>query len=75
MTLATRLSELITAIAADIKALATAISGKQATLVSGQNIKTINGDSILGTGNIAISGGSSGVSAGKAIAMSIVFGG
>ena len=27
---------------------------KQATLVSGQNIKTINGDSILGSGNIEV---------------------
>ncbi len=36
------------------------INGKQATLVSGTNIKTINGTSILGSGNISISGGSSG---------------
>ena len=35
---------------------------KQNTLVSGQNIKTINNQSILGSGNITISGGSSGVS-------------
>ena len=35
---------------------------KQDTLVSGQNIKTINNQSILGQGNITISGGSSGVS-------------
>lgn len=33
------------------------ISGKQDTLVSGTNIKTINGVSILGSGNIAIEGG------------------
>ena len=32
---------------------------KQDTLVSGTNIKTINSTSILGSGNIAISGGSS----------------
>ena len=38
----------------------TALAGKQATLVSGTNIKTINNESILGSGNIAISGGSSG---------------
>ena len=31
------------------------LDGKQATLVSGTNIKTINGDSILGAGNIAVS--------------------
>ena len=33
----------------------TALDGKQATLVSGTNIKTINSTSILGSGNIAIS--------------------
>lgn len=31
------------------------LDGKQATLVSGTNIKTINGDSILGAGNITVS--------------------
>lgn len=36
----------------------TALSGKQDTLVSGTNIKTINNESILGSGNITISGGS-----------------
>lgn len=34
------------------------ISGKQDNLVSGTNIKTINSQSILGSGNIVISGGS-----------------
>ena len=34
------------------------ISGKQDTLVSGTNIKTINGQSILGSGDIVITGGS-----------------
>lgn len=33
------------------------ISGKQDKLVSGSNIKTINGQSILGSGNITIEGG------------------
>lgn len=37
-----------------------AISIKQDTLVSGTNIKTINGNSILGSGNISIQGGSGG---------------
>lgn len=37
----------------------TELAQKQDTLVSGTNIKTINGTSILGSGNIAISGGSS----------------
>ena len=34
-----------------------ATSGKQDTLVSGTNIKTINNESILGSGNITIQGG------------------
>lgn len=36
------------------------ISGKQDKLVSGTNIKTINGTSILGSGDIVISGGGGG---------------
>ena len=36
------------------------LSSKQDTLVSGTNIKTINGQSILGEGNIEIQGGSGG---------------
>lgn len=36
----------------------TALGGKQATLVSGTNIKTINGNSILGEGNLVIETGS-----------------
>lgn len=39
----------------------TLLAGKQATLVSGTNIKTINNESILGTGNIDIQGGGGGV--------------
>lgn len=35
----------------------TDISGKQDKLISGTNIKTINGQSLLGSGDIAISGG------------------
>lgn len=37
--------------------LSTALSSKQDTLVSGTNIKTINNNSLLGSGNISISGG------------------
>ena len=33
------------------------VNGKQDTLVSGQNIKTINGNTILGSGDLVISGG------------------
>ena len=35
------------------------VAGKQDALVSGSNIKTINGQSLLGSGNITISGGGS----------------
>lgn len=34
------------------------LSGKQDTLVSGVNIKTVNNESLLGSGNISVSGGS-----------------
>lgn len=37
----------------------TTVNSKQDELVSGQNIKTINGTSILGSGNITIQGGTS----------------
>ena len=39
------------------KVITTALNGKQDSLVSGQNIKTINGQSVLGQGDIEISGG------------------
>lgn len=38
-----------------------AVSGKQDALVSGTNIKTVNGNSLLGSGNIEISGSGSGL--------------
>ena len=38
--------------------------GKQDDLISGTNIKTINGDSVLGSGDLVISGGGSGGGAG-----------
>lgn len=38
------------------------VSNKQDTLVSGTNIKTINGNSILGEGNLVIEGGEGGLS-------------
>ena len=51
-------------------------SSKQDTLVSGENIKTINNQSILGSGNITISGGTAGVTSlnGKTGAINIVEG-
>ena len=42
------------------EALETALGNKQDTLVSGENIKTINNQSILGEGNIEIQGGGGG---------------
>lgn len=39
-----------------VSGLQAAIDAKQATLVSGTNIKTINGTSLVGAGNIAIAG-------------------
>lgn len=53
MDLVSRITEVITAIGVAIK-------GKQDNLVSGTNIKTINSQSLLGSGNIVISGGGSG---------------
>lgn len=44
--------------AEDIERLKT---GKQDTLVSGENLKTLNGESILGAGDIKISGGGAGL--------------
>jgi hypothetical protein len=38
-------------------AVAALITGKQDALVSGTSIKTVNGNSLLGSGNVAISGG------------------
>jgi hypothetical protein len=40
----------------DVTNLTTDLSNKQATLVSGSNIKTINSNSILGAGDLVISG-------------------
>ena len=45
-----------THITSDVTGLDTALSGKQATLVSATNIKTINGSSILGAGDLVVSG-------------------
>ena len=56
--IALELGENLTIANGVIDAVPTDISGKQDTLVSGENIKTINGESILGSGNIVIEGGS-----------------
>jgi hypothetical protein len=54
---ATRIGSNLVAIADDLIAKDLALDGKQSTLVSGTNIKTINGSSLLGSGDIVISGG------------------
>lgn len=43
-----------------IEGILDSVDGKQDKLVSGTNIKTINGTSLLGSGNIVISGGGGG---------------
>ena len=48
-------------------AITAATSTKQDTLVSGTNIKTINGETLLGEGNIEIQGGGSSYTAGDGI--------
>ena len=53
-------------------AITEAVSGKQDTLVSGTNIKTVNNESLLGSGNITIQGGGGGgktISAGTNISV------
>ncbi|MCG5512872.1 phage tail repeat domain-containing protein [Ectothiorhodospira shaposhnikovii] len=50
-----------------------ATAGYQSALVSGTNIKTINGQSVLGPGNIAIDGGSS-LPAGGSLMSMLIFG-
>ena len=51
------LADAVSSIDADLARLTENVSGKQDLLVSGRNIKTINGYSILGSGNLTISGG------------------
>lgn len=41
----------------DVTGLTAALSAKQATLVSGTNIKTINGATVLGSGDLTVTGG------------------
>lgn len=53
---------------AELGALSGTVAGKQDTLVSGTDIKTINGSSLLGSGNLTVSGG-------NAVAASLAFGG
>lgn len=43
----------------DVIGLSAALSGKQAALISGSNIKTINGVPLLGSGDLTVAGGAS----------------
>lgn len=52
--------EQLNTLADDLAALAGSLGGKQATLVSGTNIKTVNGNSLLGSGDLVIAGGGGG---------------
>lgn len=54
---------------ADSSAVTQSLSSKQDTLVSGQNIKTVNNQSLLGSGNIDIQGGGATYSAGTNISI------
>jgi hypothetical protein len=48
--------EFVEDINGDISKLYNALDDKQDNLVSGENIKTINGESIVGSGNITVGG-------------------
>jgi hypothetical protein len=56
-------------------ALDSDLAAKQDTLVSGTNLKTVNGASLLGSGNLVVGGGGSGdvVGPGSAVANHVVF--
>ena len=58
MSLASKITDLATRIGNECKTLWTAVGGKQETLVSATNIKTINSESLLGSGDLVV--GSSG---------------
>lgn len=48
--------------------LQAALDAKQATLISGTNIKTVNGENLLGSGDIVISGGGGGLTQAQVLA-------
>lgn len=48
------------------------LTTKQDTLVSGTNIKTINNETLLGSGNITIEGGSGGLTKAQALGISLL---
>lgn len=50
----------LNALPGNLSALNAGLAGKQAALVSGANIKTVNGNSLLGSGDLVIAGGGGG---------------
>ena len=50
----------LNALPGNLAALTSALGGKQAALVSGTNLKTVNGNSLLGSGDLVIAGGGGG---------------
>lgn len=54
MSLQSHLTALAQSIGSEVKAL---FVGKQTNLISGENIKTINGQSLLGSGDLTFAGG------------------
>ena len=53
----------------DLETVSGQVANKQDTLISGTNIKTINNESILGSGNIDIQGGGKAIEAGRGISI------
>lgn len=60
MDLQDKLAALVVSVAGDVKALLMALANKQDKLNSGTSIKTINGESVLGAGDLVIEGGGGG---------------
>ena len=56
MSLQSRITSLAQAVGVDVKSLQTALTDKQTALTSGTNIKTVNGASLLGSGNLSVGG-------------------
>lgn len=56
----TRLEQAAADLASTLSMVASRVGSKQDTLVSGTNIKTVNGQSLLGSGDITIEGGGGG---------------
>lgn len=54
MDLQDKLAALVVSVAGDVKALLMALANKQDKLNSGTSIKTLNGASVLGGGDIAL---------------------